>query len=122
MWKEGKPVTAICHGTAALVNVKDQNGKHIISGRKVTSFSNTEEEEVKGNHKVPFLVETRVKEVLFPTYFCSNASSWEANMKSMLRIGGLVSVLMDNLLQVPILLVVLAWRMLSLRHLRIASR
>jgi len=63
-WKDGKPVGAICHGPAALVNMKDPQGKNIVSGRKVTSFSNEEEEQVKLTDKIPFLVESRLKEVL----------------------------------------------------------
>jgi putative intracellular protease/amidase len=63
MWRQGKVVSAICHGPAALVNVKDANGKPIVSGRKVTCFSNTEEEQVKLTKQIPFLVETRLKEV-----------------------------------------------------------
>ena len=62
-WKEGKPVAAICHGLAALVNVKDPNGKSIVYGRNVTSFSNTEEEQVQMQNRIPYLVETRLKEV-----------------------------------------------------------
>jgi putative intracellular protease/amidase len=63
-WKTGKPVSAICHGPAALVNVKDPSGKHIVSGRKVTCFSNVEEKQAKLTHQIPFLVEDRLKEVL----------------------------------------------------------
>ena len=63
MWKDGKPVSAICHGPAALINVKDPNGKNIVTGRKVTGFSNTEEEQVGMTKQIPFLVETRLKEV-----------------------------------------------------------
>jgi putative intracellular protease/amidase len=63
MWKEGKPVSAICHGPAALTNVKDPQGKNIVSGRKVTCFSNNEEEQVKLTDAIPYLVETRLKEV-----------------------------------------------------------
>ncbi len=63
MWKEGKPVSAICHGPAALTNVKDQQGKNIVSGRRVTCFSNDEEEQVKLTDAIPYLVETRLKEV-----------------------------------------------------------
>jgi putative intracellular protease/amidase len=43
--------------------VKDQNGQSIFSGRKATSFSNEEEEQVKLTDAVPFLVETRLKEL-----------------------------------------------------------
>jgi hypothetical protein len=45
------------------VNVKDQNGKSIFSGRKATSFGNKEEEEIKLTDAIPFLVETRLKEL-----------------------------------------------------------
>ena len=62
-WKDGKPVGAICHGPAALVNMKDPEGKPIVSGRRVTSFSNAEEEQVGATDKIPFLVETKLKEV-----------------------------------------------------------
>jgi putative intracellular protease/amidase len=46
-----------------LVNVKDENGKSIFNGRKATSFSNDEEEQVKLTDVIPFLVETRIKEL-----------------------------------------------------------
>jgi len=45
------------------VNVKDENGKSIFSGRKATSFGNREEEEIKLTDAIPFLVETRLKEL-----------------------------------------------------------
>jgi len=62
-WKDGKVVSAICHGPAALVNVKDQAGKPIVQGREVTAFSNADEEQVKMTHLIPFLVETRLREL-----------------------------------------------------------
>jgi putative intracellular protease/amidase len=62
-WKQGKVVSAVCHGPAALVNVKDENGKSIFAGRKATSFGNLEEEEIKLADLVPFLLETRLKEL-----------------------------------------------------------
>jgi putative intracellular protease/amidase len=63
MWKQGKIVSAICHGPAAIVNVKDENGKNIVTGRKVTCFSNVEEEQVKLTKAIPYLVEDRLREV-----------------------------------------------------------
>ncbi len=45
------------------MNVKDQNGKSIFSGRKATSFSDAEEAEVKLTDAVPFPLETRIKEL-----------------------------------------------------------
>ncbi|CAF0884019.1 unnamed protein product [Rotaria sp. Silwood1] len=62
-WKQGKILSAVCHGPAALVNVKDENGKSIFFGRKATSFSNEEEEQVKLTNAIPFLVETRIKQL-----------------------------------------------------------
>jgi len=62
-WKQGKIVSAVCHGPAALVNVKDENGKSIFDGRKATSYGNKEEEETKLTDAIPFLVETRLKEL-----------------------------------------------------------
>ncbi len=45
------------------MNVKDQNGKSIFAGRKATAFGDTEEEEIKLTNAIPFLVETRLKEL-----------------------------------------------------------
>jgi putative intracellular protease/amidase len=69
MWKEGKPVSAVCHGVAAVVNVKDANGKNIVSGRKLTGFSNTEEEQVQLTKQIPYLVETKLKEVCLTSLY-----------------------------------------------------
>jgi putative intracellular protease/amidase len=46
-----------------LVNVKDQNGKSIFSGRKATSFSDAEEAEIKLTDAIPFPLETRLREL-----------------------------------------------------------
>ena len=46
-----------------LVNVKDEKGEPIVKGRRVTSFSNEEEEAMKLTDAIPFLVETRLKEL-----------------------------------------------------------
>ena len=70
IWREGKPVSAICHGVCALVNVKDANGKSIISGREATCFSNSEEE-VGMTKQIPYLVETRLREVRTFVYVTS---------------------------------------------------
>ena len=46
-YEAGKIVSAVCHGPAALVNVKLSDGSHLISGEPLTGFSNAEEEQVK---------------------------------------------------------------------------
>ncbi len=52
-----KPIAFVCHAPAALVNVKTSNGEHIIRGKELTGFSNSEEEAVKLTNVVPFLLE-----------------------------------------------------------------
>jgi putative intracellular protease/amidase len=57
-----KPIAFVCHGPAALVNVKDDTGAYVIAGKKVTGFSNTEEEAVQLTKVVPFSLEDKLKE------------------------------------------------------------
>lgn len=56
-WDAKKPVAAVCHAPAALLNAKDGEGNFLVSGKKVTGFSNTEERAVKLDKIVPFLLE-----------------------------------------------------------------
>lgn len=56
-WKAGKPVAAVCHAPGVLISVKDENGEPLVKGKKVTGFSNTEEDAVQLTDIVPFLVE-----------------------------------------------------------------
>ena len=60
--KAGKPVGAVCHAPVALVNVRAQDGEYLVKSRRVTGFSNTEEEAVGLTAVVPFLLEDRLKE------------------------------------------------------------
>ncbi|TCM11944.1 putative intracellular protease/amidase [Novosphingobium sp. PhB165] len=60
---EGKVVSAVCHGPAGLVNAKDIEGKPLVAGRKVSAFTNSEEEAAGLTHAVPFLLETRIREL-----------------------------------------------------------
>ncbi len=62
-FNSGKLVSAICHGPAGLVSAKREDGKSILAGKRVTSFTNKEEEIVKLTELVPFLLETRLKEL-----------------------------------------------------------
>lgn len=55
-------VSAICHGPAALVDIKLSNGEYLVSGRKVASFTNEEEEDLKLTDVVPFLLQDRLIE------------------------------------------------------------
>lgn len=60
-WKSKKPVAAVCHAPSALLNVMDENGEPLVKGKKVTGFTNTEEEGVKLTNIVPFLLEDELK-------------------------------------------------------------
>ena len=59
-YESGKIVSAVCHGPAALVNVKLSDGSYLISGKNVAAFTNGEEEEVQSTNVVPFLLEDAV--------------------------------------------------------------
>ncbi|CAK0785385.1 hypothetical protein CVIRNUC_008593 [Coccomyxa viridis] len=59
--KQGKLVSAVCHGPAAFTEA-ELDGQPIVKGKKVTSFSNSEEEKIGGTKAVPFLLEDRLKE------------------------------------------------------------
>jgi putative intracellular protease/amidase len=77
MWKEGKPVSAICHGPTALVNVKDSSVKHIVlCGRKVARFSN-EEKQAGLPKQIPYLVEKSLNEVLICRLLWSTVVRWK---------------------------------------------
>lgn len=60
IYENGGIVSAVCHGPAALVNVKLSNGKYLVSGKKLTAFTNEEEEAVKLTEVMPFLLETEL--------------------------------------------------------------
>ena len=55
--KADKPVASVCHAPSVLLNVKLSNGEYWVKGKKVTGFSNTEEEAVQLTDIVPFLLE-----------------------------------------------------------------
>ena len=59
-YNAGKPVAAVCHGPAVLHHAKF-NGEPLVRGKRVTGFSNTEEEAVHLTKIVPFLVEDELK-------------------------------------------------------------
>lgn len=52
-----KPVAAVCHATAAFLNVKDATGQYVVKGKGITGFSNSEEDAVQLTEVVPFLLE-----------------------------------------------------------------
>lgn len=59
-YNSGKPVALVCHSPGVLHRVT-YRGAPIVKGRRVTGFTNGEEEEVQLTKVVPFLVEDELK-------------------------------------------------------------
>jgi putative intracellular protease/amidase len=59
-YNSGKPVALVCHSPGVLHRVTYQ-GAPIVKGKRVTGFTNGEEEEVQLTKVVPFLVEDELK-------------------------------------------------------------
>ena len=55
--KADKPTGFVCHAPGVLKSVNGPDGKPLVNGRKVTGFTNSEEEAVGLTNVVPFLVE-----------------------------------------------------------------
>lgn len=69
-----KWISAVCHGPAALKNVKGLDGLPLVNGKKVNGFSNTEEAEFESTDIVPFLTEEMLKS---NGGIYSKAANWE---------------------------------------------
>ncbi|MFF7603398.1 type 1 glutamine amidotransferase domain-containing protein [Streptomyces mirabilis] len=54
IYDNGGVVSAICHGQAALVNIKGTDGNYLVSGKRLTSFSHEGEIERGLEEIVPF--------------------------------------------------------------------
>jgi putative intracellular protease/amidase len=61
-YENQKPIAFVCHGSAALVNVKNGQGEYLIANKRVTSFCNSEEDAVQLSAVVPFSLEDKLKE------------------------------------------------------------
>jgi putative intracellular protease/amidase len=59
--KNDKIVAAVCHAPAIFKNTKNTDGTPLVNGKKVTGFTNSEEEAVQLTSIVPFLVEDMLK-------------------------------------------------------------
>jgi putative intracellular protease/amidase len=73
-YNSGKPVAAVCHSPAVFHRAM-YNGASIVKGKRVTGFTNGEEEAVHLTHVVPFLVEDELKRI---GGLYEKASDWEA--------------------------------------------
>lgn len=62
IYENGGVVAAVCHGPAALVDVKLSDGSWLVAKHEVNGFTNDEEEAVGYTKVVPFLLETKLAE------------------------------------------------------------
>ncbi|GAB4057389.1 type 1 glutamine amidotransferase domain-containing protein [Catellatospora paridis] len=72
--RSGKAIALVCHAPGALRHVKTPEGTPLVAGRKVTGFTDTEEEAVGLTKVVPFLVEDEL--VAKGAHF-SKADDWQ---------------------------------------------
>src|SRR5438445_4154064 len=61
-YNSGKPVAAVCHSPGVFHCVM-YNGAPLVKGKRVTGFTNGEEEAVQLTKVVPFLVEDELKRI-----------------------------------------------------------
>lgn len=62
IYERGGVVAAVCHGPAALVNVRLASGEWLVAGKDVSAFTNEEELAAGLAEVVPFLLEDRLVE------------------------------------------------------------
>ncbi|MGL9722748.1 type 1 glutamine amidotransferase domain-containing protein [Sodalis sp. (in: enterobacteria)] len=58
---DGKPVAAVCHAPGVLRHAKKPDGTPLVAGKRVTGFTNSEEQGVQLTKMVPFLVEDELR-------------------------------------------------------------
>jgi putative intracellular protease/amidase len=77
IYDAGGVVAAVCHGPAALVNLRLPDGQYLIKGKRLAAFTDEEERAAGLDRVVPFLLATRLRErgaVHVP------APNWQANV------------------------------------------
>jgi putative intracellular protease/amidase len=65
-YSKGKVSAALCHGTSLLLYLKDNNGKPLIQGKKITGFTDEEEgfaDKAVGKKVMPFRIEDEAKKL-----------------------------------------------------------
>ncbi|MCG8393141.1 MAG: type 1 glutamine amidotransferase domain-containing protein [Pseudomonadales bacterium] len=62
-WAQEGLLAAVCHGPAALVGLRNEDGTPLVQNRTLTCFTNEEEREVGLDDVMPFLLATRLEEL-----------------------------------------------------------
>ncbi|MBX7059418.1 MAG: type 1 glutamine amidotransferase domain-containing protein [Leptospirales bacterium] len=61
IYERGGIVSSVCHGACGLLNIKLASGQHLIEGKKVAGYTNSEELLSGLRTTVPFLLEDALK-------------------------------------------------------------
>lgn len=61
IWARGGVVSAMCHGPAGLINLKDEHGEYLVKNRRVTCFSRAEEVTYGLLMDIPYVLEDRLQ-------------------------------------------------------------
>ncbi len=62
LFNSGRVVAAVCHGPAGLLQVSQADGRPLVAGRRVSAFTDTEEQAMGLVEAMPFLLETMLRE------------------------------------------------------------
>jgi putative intracellular protease/amidase len=56
IYENNSPVSAVCHGPSALLNVTLSDGSYLVAGKKLSAFTDSEERAVQLDDVVPFML------------------------------------------------------------------
>ena len=59
----GKIIASVCHGPASLVGVRLADGTPLVAGKRLTAFTDDEERAAQLDTRMPFLLESRLREL-----------------------------------------------------------
>jgi putative intracellular protease/amidase len=62
-YAQDKVIAAVCHGVAGLIGATKADGSPLVNGLQVNSFTNAEEDAVGLSSSVPFMLETKLREL-----------------------------------------------------------
>lgn len=77
--EQKKIIAAVCHGPSAFVQAQYGDGTPFVSGKQITSFTNEEEKEMELTEQMPFLLESRLREL--NAHFIATPN-WEVHVQS----------------------------------------
>lgn len=60
---QDKVIASVCHGPACLVGARHADGTALVQGRRLTAFTDSEEKAVALDEAMPFLLESRLREL-----------------------------------------------------------